>query len=317
MESSESNPHTKALVEKKAKETGESAADIRKKIKCHNFGKAGHISTDCKKEKSSKPQKGKSKNEGEKVEVSDAVDREDDEGFAASQGVVLCAVCDLDNEVNHPDDEEGVAFDVMDEDEQMPELIRDEDDDSVIATEPVQLPSPSRPSVFASLYPLPPVSSTWNNYNLFHSHTVNRHFRNWLTHQRNNYSWSQLPGGPVMYNSRLSESENEAIWQADNSMRIEHSMMEFFQPDDYRIVTDVMMRCYREYFRHELEPRHFFDATFDPLSNMVGLTVERFESRAQVRDLVSQGSDNATRRLTMARIEVNRCWTHECTFSHF
>ena len=71
-------------MEKKAKETGESAADIRKKIKCHTCGKAGHISTDCKKEKSSKPQKGKSKkNEGEKVgsifsalEVSDAVDSE-------------------------------------------------------------------------------------------------------------------------------------------------------------------------------------------------------------------------------------------------
>ena len=39
-ETSVSNPHTKALVEKKAKETGESAADIRKKIKCHNCGKA-------------------------------------------------------------------------------------------------------------------------------------------------------------------------------------------------------------------------------------------------------------------------------------
>jgi hypothetical protein len=73
-----------------------------------------------------------------------------------------------------------------------------------------------------------------------------------------------------MYDSRLSESENEAIWQADNRMRIEHSMMEFFQPEDYRIVSDVMMRHYREYFQHELEDRHFFDVTFDPLSNMVG-----------------------------------------------
>jgi hypothetical protein len=55
-------------VEKKAKETGESAADMRKKIKCHNYGKAGHISTDCKKtENSGKFQKGnKSKNKGEK-----------------------------------------------------------------------------------------------------------------------------------------------------------------------------------------------------------------------------------------------------------
>ena len=51
-ESADSNHHTKALVEKKAKETGESAAEIRKKIKCHNCGKAGHISTDCKKENS-------------------------------------------------------------------------------------------------------------------------------------------------------------------------------------------------------------------------------------------------------------------------
>jgi hypothetical protein len=267
-------------VEKKANETGESAADIRKKIKCHNCGKAGHISTDCKKEKSGKPQKGKSKNKGEKVgsifsalKVSDAVDSEDDEGFVASQGVVFCATCESDNDEDHPDDEEGVEFDViMDEDEQMPELIRDEDDDSVIATEPVPLPSPSQPSVFAALYPLPPVSSsesTWYNYNLHNSHVINRHFRNWLNHQRNNYNWSQLPSGSIMYNSRLSESENEAIWQADNRMRIEHSMMEFFQPDDYRIVTDVMMRRYHKYFQHELEPMQFFDATFDPLSNMV------------------------------------------------
>jgi hypothetical protein len=301
-ESSESNPHTKALVEKKAKETVESAADIRKKIKCHNCGKAGHISTDCKKEKSSKPQKGKSKNKGEKVgsifsalEVSDAVDSEDDEGFVASQGVVFCAVCDSDNEEDYPDDDEGVEFDVMDEDEQMPELIRDDDDDSVVATEPAPLPSPSQPSVSASLY------------NLLHSHVINRHFRNWLTHQRNNYRWSQLPGGPVMYDLRLSESENEAVWQADNSMRIEHSMMEFFQPDNYQIVMDVMMQRYSEYFRHELEPRHFFDATFDPLSNMVGLTVEQFESRAQVRDFVSQGIDvTRTMRLDDLRWHVSR-----------
>jgi hypothetical protein len=94
-----------------------------------------------------------------------------------------------------------------------------------------------------------------------------------------------------MYDSRLSESENEAMWQQDNRIRIEHSMMEFFQPEDYRIVTDVMMRHYREHFQHELEARHFFDETFDPLSNMVCLTVEQFESRAQVRDLVSYGRD--------------------------
>ncbi len=277
---------------------GESAADIRKKIKCHNCGKAGHISsTDCKKEKSSKPQKGKSKKKGEKVgsifsalEVSDAIDSEDDEGFVASQGVVFCAVCDSDNEADQHDDEEGVEFDIMDEDEQMPELIRDEDDDSVVATEPAPLPPSFQPSLFASLYPLPPLASSesiWNSYYFRHSHVIDQHFRNWLTYQRNNYSWRQLPCGPIIYDPSLGESENEAIWQADNRMRIEHSMMEFFQPDDYRIVMDVMMRRYREYFQHELEPRHFFDTTFDPLSNLVGLTVEQFKSRLLVRELVS------------------------------
>ena len=108
-----------------------------------------------------------------------------------------------------------------------------------------------------------------------------------------------------MYDSRLSESENEAMWQEDNRIRIEHSMMEFFQPEDYRIVSDVMMmRRYREYFKHELEARHFFDVTFDPLSNMVGLTVEQFESRAQVRDLVSCGRDMT--RLDDLRWHVSR-----------
>ena len=185
-------------MERKAKETGESAADIRKKINCHNCGKAGHISTDCKKEKSGKPnKKGKSKNKGEKVgsifsalEVSDAVNSEDDEGFVASQGVVFCATCDMDDDEGHPDDTEGVEFDVMEDSEDMPELIRDDDDDdSVVATE-LSRRVPPQPSVFAALYPLPPVSSseiTWNDYNWTHSHLINRHFRNWLTHQRNNY----------------------------------------------------------------------------------------------------------------------------------
>ena len=165
-ESADSNPHTKALVENKAKETGESAAEIRKKIKCHNCGKAGHISTDCKKEKTGKLQKGKSKNKGEKVgsifsaiEVSDAVDSEDDEGFIASQGDVFCATCDSNNDEDYPVDAERVEFHVMDYSEQMPELIRDDDDDSVVATE--QPPSvPAQLSVFTALYPLPPVSSS-------------------------------------------------------------------------------------------------------------------------------------------------------------
>ena len=69
-------------------------------------------------------------------------------------------------------------------------------------------------------------------------------------------------------------------------------MLQFFQPEDYRIVTEVMLRRYRDYFRYELEPRHFFDEIMDPLSNMVvGLPVRQFQCRARVRDLVSSGLD--------------------------
>ena len=222
---------------------------------------------------------------------------------------MFCATCESDNDVDYPDDIEGVEFDVMGDFEQMPELIRDDDEDSFVATEP-PASVPAQLSVFADLYLLPPVSSlesTWADYNWSHSHLINSHYRNWLVHQRNNYRWSQLPGGPVMYDSRFSESENEAIWQADNRMRIEHSMMDFFQLEDYRIVSDVMMRRYREYFQHELEDRHFFDVTFDPLSNMVGHTVEKFQSRAQVRDLISHGEDVIrTMRLDDLRWHVSR-----------
>ncbi len=115
-------------MNKKAKETGESAAEICKKIKCHNCSKAGHISTDCKKEKSGKPQKGKWKNKGEKVgsifsalEVSNAVDSEDDKGFVASQGVVFCATYELDDDEDYyPVDVEGKEFELMEESVQMP-----------------------------------------------------------------------------------------------------------------------------------------------------------------------------------------------------
>ena len=129
-------------MEKKAKETGESAAEIRKKIKCHNCGKAGHISTDCNKEKSGKPQKGKSKNKGEKVgsifsanEVSDAVDSEDDEG------VVFCATFESDNE-DHPVDAEGEEFEVMEKSAQMPELIALD----------ISEPEPFQPSRFSAYF---------------------------------------------------------------------------------------------------------------------------------------------------------------------
>ena len=73
--------------------------------------------------------------------------------------------------------------------------------------------------------------------------------------------------------NKVSESENEARWQAEeNIIRIEHSMLQFYQPEDYRIVTDVMLRSYREYFRREMEPRQFFEENMDLLSSMLGLT---------------------------------------------
>ena len=80
---------------------------------------------------------------------------------------MFCATCESDNDEDYPDDVEGVEFDVMDDFEQMPELIRDDDDDSFVATEPP--PSVlAQLSVFADLYLLPPVSSSenaWADYN--------------------------------------------------------------------------------------------------------------------------------------------------------
>ena len=95
-----------------------------------------------------------------------------------------------------------------------------------------------------------------------------------------------------MIESTVSESENEARWQADNIIRIENSMLQFFQPaeDKQRIVTGAILRGDREYLQHELESRHFFEETMDPLSNMVGLGVRHFQSTL-VRDLVSAGPD--------------------------
>ena len=208
-------------MDKKAKETGELAAEICKKIKCHNCGKAGHISTDCKKEKSGKPQKGKStKNKGEKVgsifsdlEVSYAVDSEDDEDFVASQGVVFCATCELDDEEDYPVDAEGEELEVMEESEHMPELI------APVASEP----EPAQPSRYSAFYPLPPVGapeSTWRDYAVINRFLIQRHFRNWLAHQLQHYVQNQLPSGSIMYDPTLSESENQARWQSDNVRRI-------------------------------------------------------------------------------------------------
>ena len=180
-------------MEKEAKETKESAADIRKKMKCRNCGKAGHISTDRKKEKSGKPQNGNFKNKGEKVgwifsasEVSDAVNNDEDEGFVvASQEVVFCATFESDVDEDYPVDAEGEDFEVMEESKQMPELIA-----------PVSpMPVPVQPSRFAASYPLPQKTSpegTWREYNMDYFDLINRTFRSWLVYQSRNYTQNQL-----------------------------------------------------------------------------------------------------------------------------
>ena len=121
---------------------------------------------------------------------------------------------------------------------QMPELI------APVASEP----EPVQPSRYSAFYPLPPLGapeSTWRDYAVINRFLIQRHLRNWLAHQLQHYVQNQLPGGSIMYDPTLSESENEARWQSDNIRRVEHSMMQFFQPDDYHIVTDVMLRRYQ------------------------------------------------------------------------
>jgi hypothetical protein len=76
-------------------------------------------------------------------------------------------------------------------------------------------------------------------------------------------------------------------------MRIEHSMMEFFQPDDYRIVMDVMMRRYREYFQHH---RYLVFTLFLPqnvrfLTLFFSLMIERkFRGKKRVKPKMTRVS---------------------------
>ena len=112
-----------------------------------------------------------------------------------------------------------------------------------------------------------------------HIDLINRTFRSWLVYQSNNYTRrNNLPGESIIYDPTVSESEIERSQMASGQYysyrAVEHSsMLQFFQPEGYRIVTDVMLRSYRKYFRRELEPRHFFvEETMDPLSSMLGLT---------------------------------------------
>ena len=133
---------------------------------------------------------------------------------------------------------------------------------------------------------------------------------------------NQLPGGSIIYDPTVSDSKNEARWQTDNIRRIEHSMLHYFQPEDYRTVTDVMIRRYHYYFQHKLEPRHFFYETMNLLNSMIGLTVRQFQSRCLVRDIVSVWPDTVrsmrmddlrwhVSMLTNAGLMIARFRTHE------
>ena len=163
----------------------------------------------------------KSKNEGKNVgsiffyrQSSQWSSRErndkNDESFVASQGVVFCATCKSVNDEDYPADAEGIF----------------------------------QPSRFAVFYPLPPESSpegTWREYFMDHRNLIDRNFRSsWLVYKNENYTWNHLPGGSIIYESTVSESENGARWQADNIIRIEHSMLQFFQPEDYRVVLHLL-----------------------------------------------------------------------------
>ena len=154
-----------------------------------------------------------------------------------------------------------------------------------------------QPNSYEDLYPLPPENSpesAWAAYELDHRYRIDRLFSSWLSHRRANYTRFHLQRGHVVYDPALNEAENEAIWQHDHRIRIEHSMLQYFAPADHRIVSEVMRRRYRYYFRHELEPRHFFEDTMDPLSTMTGLTGHQVESRRRIRDLAFTYPDNKT-----------------------
>ena len=73
-----------------------------------------------------------------------------------------------------------------------------------------------------------------------HRNLIDRNFRSWLVYKNENYTWNHLPGGSIIYESTVSESENGARWQADNIIRTEHSMLQFFQPEDYRVVLHLL-----------------------------------------------------------------------------
>ena len=99
------NPATKAYVDKKVKETGQSAKDIRSALKCNKCGKTGHIAPDCKSggktagKSSGKAKKGK--NNGNKAaSIFSATQQDeaiDNEGyFVPGLGGAFCAICDLE-----------------------------------------------------------------------------------------------------------------------------------------------------------------------------------------------------------------------------
>jgi len=116
--SDNSNPATKAYVDKKVEETGKSAKEIQSSLKCNNCGKIGHIAPDCKSEGKASAGKSagkskKGKNNGDKVgsifsaaQQAEAVDGDDDEGF-----IVFCSACAAGDDSESDSEEFKVCWD--------------------------------------------------------------------------------------------------------------------------------------------------------------------------------------------------------------